>query len=925
MNQLLSFAINHLPQITWCEITITIFQYVTMKTNFKNNTIMNQRLVTAFVLSGILSISGSSLLQSATAAPSQNLVASKVTKEAKKLRNLPSSVRNAINRDLSGREGLPSNLEIVESTERTWRNGCLELAGRGELCTQALVPGWQVVVSNGRQSFIYHTNNNGRVLRLSNGNTNDNNTSLPNRVRDAVIKAASNRLRVQPRQLNITQSIQRDWKDGCLEIADANRVCSQAIVPGWRVVVGIKDQTLVYHTNNNGSVVRFNSRESEITNKGLSPQAERAVLKAATSYTGLPTSELKIANAEEITVDGCLGLASAGEACTKIAQPAYRVTVEAAKRRLVYHVKTDGSQVRLNLAASNIKFPQVVSDKVLQRASQSAGIPVSALSIIGFESGQWQSSRYCPPSQDCLSPVSYTWKVAVGNEQDRWVYLSNDNGNSLKLLASGLPKTVTNAVLTKASQTASLPAKAFEVVSYKRKQFTIGCDDPATLPACTPALISGWEVSVLPYNSRDAWVYLASENGSQLKLVQGGKQDEANNNIDIPRNIADAVLRDASKWSGRSQNTFKITKAQKSTFSNPCSLTFNPICDMSYRPTEGWTVTVDSGLSPWTYLVSADAKIVNQDQTPALSPRLAEVIKKDASNRSGEKISEFRVTNILVNKDNNLPSRDFDAQVTVSNGLQNWVYAVDKDSSRFEYLPVASIPKPILDSVLADAQKRVVGITVKSRNIIAAEQMTWRDGNLGLGNGSRTEASVKGWRITVAVGRERFVYHTNNFVGNQNNQIAVRLNPDASNIINDVANGVPIPKSELPPALTDGVVFRYITSGGFVGRTYETILLEDGRLIQTRLGDTNDSDRRVFRLSANETKQFQELLTRESQLFQNVNYPASRGAADYLTYTLTTENGTVQFNDTSREDLPENLKVVLKSWNDLTATVLSNR
>ncbi|MBF2066786.1 MAG: hypothetical protein IGS39_20560 [Calothrix sp. C42_A2020_038] len=904
-----------------------------MKTYFRNSSITNQRhIFTALVLSSILSVSSSiSLIDGATAAPINNSIPEAKATVKVSASNLPLSVRNAIFSDLSRRQGiLPSKISIVESSKRTWNNGCLELAQPGELCTQALVPGWQVIASDGRNNFVYHTNNNGRILRLANRTNPDNGTSvsLPTRVRNAVVTTAAYRLRVKTSQIRIIQSERRDWKDGCLEIAEPNRVCSQSIVPGWRVVVvGIKDQTLVYHTNESGSVVRLNQAASEISNtpsQNLSSRARRAVLNAAAQYTGLSTSELKIVDSEEITVDGCLSLPNIGEACTKIAQRAWKVTVEAAKRRLVYHVKPDGSQVRLNSAASNSKLPQAVSNKILQRTSRSTGIPISKLSVIGFDSGKWQTSRYCPPGQDCPSSVSsYIWKVTVGDEKDRWVYLSNENGNSLQLLVEGLPKAVTNAVLSQAAETAELPQKAFDVVSYKRKQWFFGCDDPATRPVCTPIPVSGWEVSVLPYNSRDAWVYDVSENGSQLKLVQGGKQNQTSS-VNVPRNIADAVLRDASQWSGRSQNTFKITKAQKTTFPNPCGLTFNPICDRSYRPTPGWTVTVDSGLSPWTYLVSADAKIVNQDQTPALLQRLAEILKRDALKRSGEKeLAKLRITDIKLLS--NSVHKNFDTQVTISNGMQNWVYAVNKDSNRFEYLPVASIPKPILDSVLADAQKRAVAkVTVSRQNITGAEQVTWKNGNLGLGNSVSSSSAVKGWRITVVVGRERFVYHTNNFVGNTSNQVAVRLNPDASRITNDVSS-VPIPTSELPPPLTYGVVFRYVTTGGIAGGTYETVLLEDGRIIQTRLGDTNDSERRVFKLSGNQTKQFKELLKQQAQQFQNISYPAKVGAADYITYTLTTEDGTLQYNDTSRQDLPDNLKVVLKTWNNLTVTLLSGR
>ncbi len=333
-----------------------------MKMNFNTNSITNQRQVlTALVLTGILSVSsGMSLVKSAVAVPVNSTVEnSNVITQNTRLRTLPRSVANAVIRDLSRRQGISaSNIEIVQYTPETWNNGCLQLPKSGELCTQALVPGWRVVASDGRKNWTYHTNRTGRTLRLNSRNTTNNNNTqqLPQKVREAVIKAASRRFKVSVRQLTIIQAQKRDWRDGCLEIADSDRVCTQAIVPGWRVVVGTKEQALVYHTNESGSLVQVNLTASETNNKNLPQKVSQVVLKAASQYSDLPTSELRVVDAEEVNVNGssCLGLPKPGEPCTRDIGRAWKVTVEAGKQRLVYHAKTDASQVRLNLAASNI-------------------------------------------------------------------------------------------------------------------------------------------------------------------------------------------------------------------------------------------------------------------------------------------------------------------------------------------------------------------------------------------------------------------------------------------------------------------------------------------------------------------------------------------------------------------------------------------
>ncbi|MEA5569895.1 hypothetical protein [Calothrix sp. UHCC 0171] len=545
-----------------------------MKINFINHSIAQQhRVFTALILSGILSISsGMTLIKSATASPVKSILS--LQTENTKSQNLPISVKNAIFRDLSRRRGiLISNLDVIEYQEKTWNNGCLGLAKPGELCTQALVPGWQVTVGDGKQSWIYHTNRNGRIFRVSGQNIPNNNLAkLPANIRNSVLKHAADFLKLPISQLTIIQSEKRDWKNGCLELVESGRVCSQIIVPGWKVFVGTKEKVLVYHTNAQGSVIRLNQTESDIKDKQLPVNVRNNILKAAAEYSNLSVSELRIVEVGEITVDGCLSLPKPGESCTKIAQPAWKVTVQARKQKLVYHAKKDGSQVRLNLFASNLQLPQNIVDIVLYQASQQSRLPISRLKIITSERKQWSDS--------CL----------------------------------GIPN----------SQT-----------------------------ICAQVIVPGW-------------------------------------------------------------------------------------------------------------------------------------------------------------------------QVKVSDGNKNWVYRIGES-------------------------------------------------------------------------------------------VTVSYDKNASEI------SVPIPTSELPPPLESGVVFRQVTSGGFFARNYQTILLDDGRLIRTRIGDANDSERSIYRISQQQLQNFQELLEQQENAFQNVNYPPTFGAADYLTYTITSSNGTVQFNDISQNNLPESLKVVVKAWNDLNS------
>ncbi|MEH2154334.1 hypothetical protein [Nostoc sp.] len=241
---------------------------IMLKTYFNTN---QGRIFTALILTGILSVaSGLTLIKDATGA-STNLsleTSNEVIKDNLKSNRLPRPVANAVLQDLARRQGiLTRQLQIIDYHQQNWRNGCLELPQPDELCTEALVPGWRIVVSNGKENWIYHTNNNGRSLRLASANTPSDNLpgKLPASVKNAVLQAASRRLQQPISQLTIIEAQQQTWRDSCLELASADEFCTQALVSGWRVVVGAVDQTLVYHTNQTGSALRLNQKANENT------------------------------------------------------------------------------------------------------------------------------------------------------------------------------------------------------------------------------------------------------------------------------------------------------------------------------------------------------------------------------------------------------------------------------------------------------------------------------------------------------------------------------------------------------------------------------------------------------------------------------------------------------------------------------------
>ncbi|ABA20698.1 conserved hypothetical protein [Trichormus variabilis ATCC 29413] len=406
----------------------------------------------------------------------------------------------------------------------------------------------------------------------------------------------------------------------------------------------------------------------------------------------------------------------------------------------------------------------------------------------------------------------------------------------------------------------------------------------------------------------------------------------------LPRLVANAVLRDLSNREGISSLFLKITDYRQQTWRNGCLELQRPdeLCSQALVP--GWRVVVSRGQQSWIYHTNQNGSVVRLNEranTGRLPQNVRNAVLAQARQISGLptralSIVEFQPTNWVEGCEVSTFPNPCDQilvsgwQVTVGAGNQRWVFVSNENGDRVRLAtgsnPSANLPTSIIDEVLADASNRSrTKIAVSSRNITQAERVVWSNGCLDLDGGVCTFAQVPGWRVTVTIGRERFVYHTdNNFL--------VKFNRAASTTTGNVNSGQPIPisESELPPPLDRNVVFRSIASGGFTGRTYETILLNDGRLIRVQIGDGNGSERSVRRLSRQELQQFQQLLQRYRGEFNNLRYPAPRSSADFITYTLTSQEGTVEYNDISVNSVPTNLQAVITAWNQINDTPISD-
>ena len=94
-----------------------------------------------------------------------------IAEESEKLANqsekVPNDIVDAVCQDLASQIGIAAEkIKVSEVTQETWPNTCLGLPKNDELCGLRLVEGWRLVLSNGKDKWVYRTDNLGKLIRV---------------------------------------------------------------------------------------------------------------------------------------------------------------------------------------------------------------------------------------------------------------------------------------------------------------------------------------------------------------------------------------------------------------------------------------------------------------------------------------------------------------------------------------------------------------------------------------------------------------------------------------------------------------------------------------------------------------------------------------------------------------------------------------
>ncbi|HHP7230126.1 MAG TPA: hypothetical protein ACFCUY_04625 [Xenococcaceae cyanobacterium] len=119
-----------------------------------------------------------------------------------------------------------------------------------------LMPTLMLLIT-GKMIALASWDNFTKMTVMTNPNNIENqNPELPENVANAVLEDLSKKTQIAPEDLSVTQATRELWSNGCLDLPEADEVCTQAIVPGWRVTVSGEERTWVYHADQQGTRLR---------------------------------------------------------------------------------------------------------------------------------------------------------------------------------------------------------------------------------------------------------------------------------------------------------------------------------------------------------------------------------------------------------------------------------------------------------------------------------------------------------------------------------------------------------------------------------------------------------------------------------------------------------------------------------------------
>ena len=179
-----------------------------------------------------------------------------------------------------------------------------------------------------------------------------NQNTLPKSISQKLLRDAARVSGVKVSNLQITQVTSTIFSNPCN--FQFGEVCTREYnpIPGWIVIVQVKEQSWTYHVNKSGSQILL---DPKISSNQLPKKIANAVLSDASKRSGLAVSSLKITQSIHKTFSNSC-VFNFGEVCAQNFDPikGWEVIVKVKSQFWTYHIDTTGTRIVLDPQVTKI-------------------------------------------------------------------------------------------------------------------------------------------------------------------------------------------------------------------------------------------------------------------------------------------------------------------------------------------------------------------------------------------------------------------------------------------------------------------------------------------------------------------------------------------------------------------------------------------
>lgn len=341
-----------------------------------------------------------------------------------------SSVNDLARQALAQQLGVPvENIRVVSAGQVDWPNGCLGIQKPGMMCTDVIVPGYQIILEVDGKQYEVRTDLTGRQVAVAPTGSAGAAGQYPAAAQRARQQAAAD-LGLELGQVTIISAEATEWPDACLGQPEPTELCAQMITPGYRVTLDANGTQVVYRTDETGKLVR---RERQPQSTETLPPAAQAARQALAQELGVPLESINIQRADPAEwTDSCLGLGGPAESCLQVITPGYRVFLEREGEQYIYRTDANGQAVRREQAQAG-EFP-AAAQAARDALAQQLGVPAAQIMIQRAEAQQWSDGclGLGGPAESCLAAITPGYRVTLQYGGQQYIYRTDESGQAVR-------------------------------------------------------------------------------------------------------------------------------------------------------------------------------------------------------------------------------------------------------------------------------------------------------------------------------------------------------------------------------------------------------------------------------------------------------------------------------------------------------------